>query len=286
MAVGLQSALLTLNAMQGVLQTISAGMSVIGGAASKIGQALGKAFAFAKDKAVDAFDFIKEAFEPLTNAIVSIWNSVVMPIWDLMKEGMMFWFNLFTGEWGKALENAKTVWDGTFGRLWDGLKTGASMAFDGLKSLWSNVMDMMGRIYDATLGKVFEGLQNAANAVFGAIGSAWDSITGMMKSIYDNTLGKIFDAIGGALSGIFDFGKRVVGGIGDALGFGGGGGGGSTTVGTAVSGGVSYNFEMTFNLGGITDATDKRELAREIGDLIQQELARSVGGGTMSGRYG
>ena len=284
MAVGLQAALLTLNAMQGVLQTINAGMSVIGGAATKIGQALGQAFAFARDKAVDAFDFIKEAFEPLTNAIVSIWNGVVMPIWDLMKEGMMFWFNLFSGEWGKALENAKTIWDSTFGRLFEGLMTGATIAFDGLRSLWGTVTGAMSTIFDATIGRAFEGLQNAASTVFDTISSAWDTVTSVMSSIYDNTLGRIFDAIGGALKGIFDFGASVVGGVKDFVT--GGGGGGGTTVGTAVSGGVSYNFEMTFNLSGITDATDKRELAREIGDLIQQELARSVGGGTMSGRYG
>jgi len=285
MAVGLQGALLTLNAMTGVLQTINAGMSVIGGAATKIGQALGKAFAFAKDKAVDAFDFIKEAFEPLTNAIVSIWNGVVMPIWDFMKNGMMFWFNLFTGEWGKALENAKTAWNMTFGNLFEGLMTGAKIAFDGLEFLWGMVTGAMSTIWDVTFGALFEGMQNAASTVFDTISSAWDTVTGVMSSIYDNTLGKIFDAIGGALKGIFDFGASVVGGVKDFV-TGGGGGGGGTTVGTAVSGGVSYNFEMTFNLSGITDATDKRELAREIGDLIQQELARSVGGGTMSGRYG
>ena len=52
----------------------------------------------------------------------------------------------------------------------------------------------------------------------------------------------------------------------------GGGGGGGT-------------FNMTFNLSGLTDRTDKRQLAREIGNMIQQEVARSVGGSTMSRRY-
>ena len=53
--------------------------------------------------------------------------------------------------------------------------------------------------------------------------------------------------------------------------------------GGAGMGGGTYN--ITVNAGGITDRTDKRALAREIGNMIQQELARSVGGTTMRGRY-
>ena len=48
----------------------------------------------------------------------------------------------------------------------------------------------------------------------------------------------------------------------------------------AGMGGGTYN--ITVNAGGITDRTDKRALAREIGNMIQQELARSVGGSTLT----
>jgi len=44
-------------------------------------------------------------------------------------------------------------------------------------------------------------------------------------------------------------------------------------------------FNITVNAGGITDRTDKRSLAREIGNMIQQEMARNIGGATMRGRY-
>jgi phage-related protein len=141
----------------------------------------------------------------------------------------------------------------------------------------------MSKIFDATIGRAFNALGNAAQTVFDTISGAWDTVTGVMQSVYDKTLGKMFDAIGGALRGVFDFGKSIVGGVKDLIP--GGGGGGSTTVGTAVSGGVTYNFDMTFNLSGMTDATDKRAMAREIGGLIQQEITRSTGGGRMRGRY-
>ena len=42
-------------------------------------------------------------------------------------------------------------------------------------------------------------------------------------------------------------------------------------------------FNITVNAGGITDRTDKRTLAREIGNMIQQEMARNIGGTTMKG---
>ena len=104
-------------------------------------------------------------------------------------------------------------------------------------------------------------------------------------------------------SSIVDFGKDFIGSIADSIvAFFTGDGGGTTTTTTSQrvvasgtnrsggggrraeesSGGDTYN--ITVNAGGITDRTDKRELAREIGNMIQQELARSQGGSTMSGR--
>ena len=51
----------------------------------------------------------------------------------------------------------------------------------------------------------------------------------------------------------------------------------------AGMGGGTVN--VTVNASGITDRTDKRTLAREIGNMIQQEMARNIGGTTMTGRY-
>jgi len=53
--------------------------------------------------------------------------------------------------------------------------------------------------------------------------------------------------------------------------------------GRGKGGGLGNNFNMTFNMSGMTDRTDKRALAREISSLIQSEMARSVGGSTMRG---
>jgi phage-related protein len=195
-----------------------------------------------------------------------------------MKEAMMFWVNIFKGEWGKALDNVKTVWDGTFGKLWAGLKVGATLAFNGIKTIGKLIFNSMNNIFDATIGKAFDKLKSAAQGVFDTIGSAWDTVTSVMSTIYDKTLGRIFDAIGGALKGVFNFGKSIVGGVKDL---------GSSAINTVTGGsgtdgpsstGGGHTFNMTFNLSGLTDRTDKRQLAREISDLVQQELSRNIGG--------
>ena len=252
MAGGIGIVMNQLASMTTSLSSIGSQMGKLGSVASKIGDALGKAFEFAKEKAVDAFEFIKDAFEPLLKVMRSLWDGIVMPIWDLLKNGMMLFFNLFTGEWSKALGNAKSILDGTIGVLWDGFTAALTFAFDGLES--------------------------AATRVFNGIRNAWSSLTGFMSRVYDNTLGRLFGLIGDALERVYNFGQDIFGG-------GGGGGGSTTNVGTAVAGGATYNFDMTFNLSGMTDATDKRAMAREIGDLVQQEISRSSGGGRTRGRY-
>ena len=49
--------------------------------------------------------------------------------------------------------------------------------------------------------------------------------------------------------------------------------------------GMGGTYNITVNAGGITDRTDKRALAREIGNMIQQEVSRNTGGSTIRGRY-
>ena len=50
-------------------------------------------------------------------------------------------------------------------------------------------------------------------------------------------------------------------------------------------GGMGGTYNMTFNLSGLTDRSDKRQFAEEISRLIQQEMRRTVGSGTTRGRY-
>ena len=42
---------------------------------------------------------------------------------------------------------------------------------------------------------------------------------------------------------------------------------------------------MNINIAGVTDRSDKRQLAREMGELMQEEVARAMGGTTTKSRY-
>jgi len=140
--------------------------------------------------------------------------------------------------------------------------------FDALASAWSRVMGVMKSVYDKTLGPVFSFLKDGVGAI----------IDGLLS-----ILNAAKDIIGGSLGKVFNFGKSIVGGAKNLVT--GGGGGGSTTVGTSVQGGVVQTFNITIDVSGVTDRSDKRAMAREMGDLIQEELARSMGGVRQRGRY-
>jgi len=237
----------SLSSVTSSLSGISGAMSSLGGIASGIGGALGNAFTWAQEKATKAFTKIKDWFN---DNLMPIWNDFkesMMPVWDFMVNSVMFWVNLFTGQWGKAKDNLianfesmvgllSSIWNATIVPLWDGLKSAGGAAMEWLGGLWGTIMD---------------GLQWA----------------------WDNTIGRAIDAIGRAID------KIKNSWLGEKLGFGGGSGGGDTTnVGTSVAGGVTQTFNITINANGITDRSDKRALAREISKLVEEEMSRSMRG--------
>lgn len=59
---------------------------------------------------------------------------------------------------------------------------------------------------------------------------------------------------------------------------------GGRSVPVEMRGGAGQVFNIKIDVSGVVDRTDKRALAREIGNLIQSEVARSMGGQTRKGR--
>ena len=59
---------------------------------------------------------------------------------------------------------------------------------------------------------------------------------------------------------------------------------GGRSVPVEMRGGAGQVFNIKIDVSGVVDRTDKRALAREIGNLIQSEVARSMGGQTRRGR--
>jgi hypothetical protein len=106
--------------------------------------------------------------------------------------------------------------------------------------------------------------------VMGAVGGAGETVGGW----WDAAKGAVGYQHGGIASGPMSGYPVMLHGTEAIVPLGGGRGRGS---------GLGNNFNMTFNLSGMTDRTDKRALAREISSLIQSEMSRSVGGSTMRG---
>lgn len=127
----------------------------------------------------------------------------------------------------------------------------------------------------------------------------------LLQPLFD-FISDIVDMVGDVVGGVGDFIGGGISKVGGFLGFSEGGvasgpasgypamlhgteaivplsGGRSIPVEMKGGGGGGSSFNITVNAGGITDRTDKRALAREIGNMIQQEVARSIGGATHRG---
>ena len=237
----------SLSSVTSSLGGISSAMSSLGGIASGIGDALGNAFSWAQKKATNAFTNIKDWFN---DNLMPIWNEFkesMMPVWDFMVNSVMFWVNLFTGKWGEAKDN--------------------------LIANFESMTSLLSSIWNATIVPLWDGLKNAGSDAMEWLGGLWSDIMDGLQWAWDNTIGAAIKSIGNAIDSI----KNSW--LGEKLGFGGGsGGGGGTTVGTQVSGGVAQTFNIKIDASGITDRSDKRELARDISRLVEEEMSRSMRG--------
>jgi len=271
---------------------------------SKIADAFGRAFRFAMEKAMEAFVFIKDffmdkvmpIFQPFIDFAIRAFNTIKTVLTTVI-EGLL-------GLWNTLVSTMKSVWDNTITPIWESITN--FNPFEAMGNLWSTTINMMRNVWNSTISPLWERITNIDP--FGALGAAWDRVMNGMKAVYDNTLGPVFDYLGNIMGTIIDGLGNILGKIGEIIGKGfnfvkdglvsagsavknvvtggGGGGGGSPDTTGGGGGGGNMTFNMTFNLGGITDRTDKRALAREIAEIIQQETARAITGSTQSGRYG
>ena len=161
----------------------------------------------------------------------------------------------------------------------DWLSTAADFAMDAFSFIGGIIDDYI--ISPVTW--FFDGIMDVTDSIISAIedavdlaGDIWDGATGWIPGYSQG--GIATGSSGGHIAMLHGTeavvplpnGKSIPV---DLKGAGGGGGGGGN------------NFNITVNASGITDRSDKRQLAREIGNMIQQEMSRSIGGSTMRGRY-
>ena len=191
------------------------------------------------------------------------------------------------------------IWDNTLGPLIDGIgeffglgKNAGDRFKDWLKGLWTGLMDIIGidsfvGNMKGIIGSILGVLETPINFIKGVIN---DWIIAPINDVLNWNPpvipgGKIKNIIGIDNIGYMARGGVVTGPTTARLGeqgpeaviplsktsFGGGGGlGGSMTV--------------NINVSGVTDRTDKRRLARDISDILAQEMRRQ-GGSTTRGHF-
>lgn len=239
-------------------------------------------------------------------------EKVVTPLsntWEGIKgAASAFYFFLSDTIWGGIKEKWNEKVTTPISEAWDALKLKVSEFGQWASETWQNIRNQfnmrvtvpLGEAWDWIKGKVSElgnsiatYLQPAILAfqiVVDAIAEKFDAIAG--------AAGGIKDSVGGFLGGLKDKASGVISGSGGGIASGPSSGypailhgteaivplGGGRSIPVEMKGGGG-GVNMTFNLSGLTDRTDKRQLAREIGNMIQQEMARSIGGTNMRSRY-
>jgi hypothetical protein len=265
----------------------------IGPAFQGIGEIAKKMWADLKTWVNDTFiQPVKDKLEDL-----KIW-------WAGFKEDVQLKWDILTGYIGEKLS---AFWDwlpdlpNIFSlSFWTGLFTSISTTVRGwMSGIWDALPDMP----DFFSLKFWTGLVSDIGSAFGTIG---DFIVDGLKASINVMIGLINDLLGSInfnktltnpITGTeYNFGMDLSnwkipmlakGGIVNSPTLAMIGEAGPEAV-VPLSGnnaGMGGTYNITVNAGGITDRTDKRALAREIGNMIQQELSRNTGGNTMRGRY-
>ena len=304
-----------------ISKTISNFIQNIKDTAKKVEDAFGTAWDMVKEKwntsVVEPlqpfFDFMSESissisgwFDETFNKIHEAYKTFMLDPWGNLIDFILDIPTMMLSGFTVAFEGMGKVWEittSTIGGLWNTFVTTP------LGKFW-NWLEGKGSGIKKFMGGIWEGIGNAWDTyVTGPMGVAFDWLVGaalgFASSVMD-IIQPIIDAVSGIAGTIGGGISGAVGAVGGFLGFSQGGiasgpSGGypamlhgteaivplpnGRSIPVEMSGGGGHSFNMTFNLSGLTDRSDKRQFARDIGNMVQQEVARSLGTTTMRGRY-
>ncbi len=290
---------LALSRTQTITKAAIGGVAILSTAVSGIGTAFKKVFDMGIKFAGKAFTFMKdfwtEHIRPLFEPIIGVFETIFSTVGTLY-EGFV---NLLVDRWEafkKIVSSLKDTLDSAFELI-------TNPSFDALKTHFGNILTFFETVWDETFGRMFAFISDAVN--FDGISNAFTNMATSIASVFNNVLSGVFGAMSSAIDTIVNGLTTVANKIADVLGsvagtildiggkgvdfvagvIPGGGGGGGGSADTVAGGGGGHTFNITVNAGGITDRTDKLDLAREIASLIQQETARQYGATTSVTRY-
>tara|TARA_R100000005_G_C4994845_1_gene201785 strand:+ start:1567 stop:2376 length:810 start_codon:yes stop_codon:yes gene_type:complete len=256
----------TLTTMNTSSTLIQQTMTSIQSGVSVIGEALGKIWESMSSKAMEAVQKIENFWNEHLADIFGPWvetaREVLGGLWTFFSE----LFNKIAGAVAGIPDK--------FGEIRSGIEAEMASITNTIEGIPQRATDKINEILTKALPVINEvraKISEFASDARGVLSSVGDAILAPFKALWD-IVQKVKDALVG---GIMSLADKVFGG------------GGSTTnnavnaAGTMVAGGVSQTFNMTFDVSGVTDFTDKERLADEISVKVQEKFAL-LGGGTMS----
>ena len=257
----LASLITSLAAVNSSTSIISSAMTGIQSGIGKIGEFLGEMWQKVTKLATDAWEKIKE-----------VYDEHLAPIFDPLLEIGSRVFNILRDIWNNFMTNMKEGID-SLPERWENFKT--------------RTEENIGNLRDKIMGipnTIREKLGNLVETISTKLGGIRDKFTELRNDIRDKLV-PVIDTLKAPFEYIWDLIGKIkdwlVSGVGDLIDWITPGGKDTTAAaGTTVEGGVTQNFTIHIDVGGVTDQTDKRNLATEISGMIQEEVARSLGGTT------
>jgi len=199
------------------------------------------------------FDLIRDNWGLIVNAMKTKFDAFIEPIKTAL---------------GVLLSPFQLAWDGIIAAI-DLAKAGFDLFAGGLQTA-----------YDSFIKPPLEFMNDTLESIVGLAGDAVDKVGGFFGGALDFGAGLIGLSEGGVTSGPSSGYPVMLHGTEAVVPL---SGGRSIPV-EMKGGGGSQTFNINVNPTGITDRTDKRDMARQIGNMIQQEVSRALGGTTMRGR--
>ena len=247
-----------------------------------------------------AVGFIQSALEGAWNYVANAFNTyVISPI-----SGLIDTFtnagNIISNNWDLVVTTIRDAITEKIEEATGFIETRFASAVEtvtgAVEVIKTSIETKIGNAIDAVTGK-FAGLDPfaALSASFEAAGNAIDSIHQTLVQpvidalsgadlqdvidMLDDLVGAAEKVVGGAVGKVAGFVSGGAGKIGGLFGGGGGDDDAQQQVNTNIDEGgstVTNTFNITMEVGGVTDRTDKRSLAEEIGSMIQEELSRNT----------
>jgi len=256
-------------------------------------------FGFLKDSASIFFSLFTGDWEGAMTKAKDLVDSNLMPIWDTLNEKALGVADSIKGHLGGAWEWAAGMFETHLGEKVDWLQEKFGIATTFLSDTFGGFVKTAVGLWEEELEPKWDALKSINP--FTALRDGFNSAMTQMSEAFFSTLGPVIDILsgvtlsniigeltdladkaaelaGGALGTMAGWAKSAGGAVSNAAksvipgGSDGGGGGAEGTTGATT---VNQTYNMTFDVGGITDRTDKRSLAEEIGGMLQEELSRN-----------